>query len=127
MPLVESFSKGIGPALGAMRRRAGLTQAALAEKLNLTQSRLSQAEKSGAAIPNHLVDSYLDGCGCDIFDLALAFLDPQTPEDELVALALRTFNLGGIPDDLRQPALETLRGHRRLLEAALRRIEELED
>jgi transcriptional regulator with XRE-family HTH domain len=127
MPLVESFSKGIGPALGAMRRRAGLTQAALAEKLKLTQSRLSQAEKSGAAIPNHLVDSYLEGCGCDMFDLALAFLDAQTPEDDLVALALRAYHLGDIPDDLRQPALEALRSHRRLLEGVLRKVEELED
>ncbi len=119
MTPVEPFSKGIGPALAALRKRAGLTQAALARKLKMSQPRLSLAEKSGTPAPARLIEQYLEVCGFDVFDLALTFLEPDTPKEVRVELALRMYGFETLPEHVRSLALESIQAHRDTLEALL--------
>jgi transcriptional regulator with XRE-family HTH domain len=112
---VEPFSQGIGPALARLRKRAGLTQKVLADRLNVSQPRLSAAEQPGAPAPARLIEQYLAACGCDVFDLALAFVGPDAEEDFLCELALRAYRLD-LPEATRPVALGTIRNHRQTLQ-----------
>ena len=124
MPDVKTYSEHLGLALAALRKQAGLTQSALAEKMGKSQPRLSVAEKPGAPVPNRLVDQYLGACDRDVFDLALAFLEPDTSEEELADLALRAYRLGELPEDVKALALDAIRNHRRTLQAMLRQAQD---
>ena len=119
MTLVEPFSKGIGPALATLRKRAGLTQSALARKLQMSQPRLSLAEKSGTPAPARLIEQYLVACGFDVFDLALAFLAPDTGKEERAELALRMYGFEALPEHVRSLALESLQVHWETLDTLL--------
>jgi transcriptional regulator with XRE-family HTH domain len=112
---VEPFSQGIGPALARLRKRAGLTQKVLAEQLNVSQPRLSAAEQPGSPAPARLIEQYLAACGCDVFDLALAFLEPEADEEFLCELALRSYQLD-LPEPAQPVALDTIRSHRQTLQ-----------
>ncbi len=129
MTLVEPFSKGIGPALATLRKRAGLTQSALARKLQMSQPRLSLAEKSGTPAPARLIEQYLAVCGFDVFDLALAFLEPDTGKEVRADLALRTYGFEELPQHVRSLALESIQVHWETLDTLLHPADEddLED
>jgi DNA-binding XRE family transcriptional regulator len=105
----------------ALRESAGVTQAEMAEALDVSQGCISRMERQDAEVRLRHAVAYLRACDLHVMDLVLAWLKPETEKD-FAELALRAFGLPSShdpPPEVHKLAVEALVHQRRKLQEVL--------
>jgi transcriptional regulator with XRE-family HTH domain len=98
----------IGKALRDLRKRAGLRQHEIADRMNLTQGWISRVERGHGVIDVELLDGFLDATGFSIYDLIDALYGQEPQPREGRQQVLDAYRLGPLSEEDREIALEKI-------------------